>query len=97
MCSAARPPSGNLFLVHVGRGPDLPDVHILGGDLFEDDKPVVVRLEVPGMDKNDLDTEVQGGALIVRGEKRFEKEGLKGVIACCNAPMAVSSALSRCR
>lgn len=51
---------------------------MLGGDLFEDDKRVVVRLEVPGMDKNDLDIEVQGGALIVRGEKRFEKEETEG-------------------
>lgn len=30
------------------------------------------------MDKNDLDIEVQGSALIVRGEKRFEKEETEG-------------------
>ncbi|HYD79016.1 MAG TPA: Hsp20/alpha crystallin family protein [Paucimonas sp.] len=51
---------------------------MLGGDLFEDDKRIVVRLEVPGMDKNDLDIEVQGGDLIVRGEKRFEREDSAG-------------------
>jgi HSP20 family protein len=51
---------------------------MLGGDVFEDDRRVVVRLEVPGLDKSDLDIEVQEGALIVRGEKRFEREDSTG-------------------
>lgn len=51
---------------------------MLGGDLFEDDKRVVVRIEVPGMDKNNLDIEVEGDVLIVRGEKRFERENSEG-------------------
>jgi HSP20 family protein len=51
---------------------------MLGGDLFEDDQRLIVRLEVPGMDKNDLDIEVQGDTLIVRGEKRFEREETEG-------------------
>jgi len=51
---------------------------MLGGDVFEDDKRVVVRLEVPGMDKKDLEIEVQGDVLVVRGEKRFERESSEG-------------------
>lgn len=51
---------------------------MLGGDLFEDENRVVVRLEVPGMDKNDLDVEVEGGVLVVRGEKRFQREQTEG-------------------
>ena len=51
---------------------------MLGGDVFEDDKRVVVRLEVPGMDKKDLDIEVQGDVLIIRGEKIFERESSEG-------------------
>jgi HSP20 family protein len=51
---------------------------MLGGDLFEDDKRIVVRLEIPGMEKDDLDVEVEGGVLIVRGEKRFEREQTEG-------------------
>lgn len=51
---------------------------MLGGDVFEDERRVVVRLEVPGMDKQELDIEVQGDALIVRGEKRFERESTEG-------------------
>jgi HSP20 family protein len=51
---------------------------MLGGELFEDDKRVVVRVEVPGMEKNDLDIEVQGDALVIRGDKHFEREDSEG-------------------
>ena len=51
---------------------------MLGNDLFEDDKRLVVRLEIPGMDKNDLDVEVLGDTLVVHGQKRFEREGTEG-------------------
>ena len=51
---------------------------MLGGDVFEDDDRVVIRLEIPGMDKQDLDIEVQGDVVVVRGEKRFERESSEG-------------------
>jgi HSP20 family protein len=51
---------------------------MLGGDVFEDDRRLVVRLEVPGMAKDDFDIEVLDDALIVRGEKRFEREATEG-------------------
>lgn len=51
---------------------------LLGGDLFEDDRRLVVRLEIPGMDKGDFDIEVQDDLLIVQGEKRFESESTQG-------------------
>ena len=51
---------------------------MLGGDVFEDDKRLVVRLEAPGMNKSDFDIQVQDGALVVRGEKRFERESTEG-------------------
>lgn len=51
---------------------------MLGGDVFEDDKRLVVRLEAPGMNKSDFDIQVQDGALVVRGEKRFERENTDG-------------------
>jgi HSP20 family protein len=51
---------------------------MLGGDLFEDEKRVIVKLEIPGIDKSDLDIEVQDGTLIVNGEKRFERESTEG-------------------
>lgn len=47
---------------------------LLAGDLYEDGDQVVVRLEVPGMVKDDLNLEVRGDTLIIRGEKRVEQE-----------------------
>jgi len=51
---------------------------MLGGDVFEDDRRLVVRLEVPGMSKQDFDIEVLDDVLVVRGEKRFERESTTG-------------------
>jgi HSP20 family protein len=51
---------------------------MLGGDVFEDADRVIVRLEVPGMEKSDLAIEVQGDVLLVQGEKRFERESSEG-------------------
>ncbi len=51
---------------------------MLGGDVFEDDQRLVVRLEVPGMNKQDFDIEVRDDVLLVRGEKRFERETTTG-------------------
>ncbi|MBT8769446.1 Hsp20/alpha crystallin family protein [Metapseudomonas boanensis] len=47
---------------------------LLAGDLYEDGEQIIIRLEVPGMVKDDLDLEVRGDVLIVRGEKRVEQE-----------------------
>lgn len=51
---------------------------MLGGDVFEDDERIVVRLEAPGMNKGDFDIQVQDDTLVVRGEKRFERESSEG-------------------
>ena len=51
---------------------------MLGGDVFEDERRVVVRLEAPGMNKGDFDIQIVGDALVVRGEKRFERESTAG-------------------
>lgn len=51
---------------------------LIGGDVFEDERRLVVRLEVPGMAREDFDIEVQGSELVVRGEKRFEREDTQG-------------------
>jgi HSP20 family protein len=51
---------------------------MLGGDVFEDDRRIVVRLEAPGMSRSDFDLQVLGDQLVVRGEKRFERESSDG-------------------
>lgn len=51
---------------------------MLGGDVFEDERRLVVRLEVPGMEKQNLTIEARDDALIISGEKRFERESTEG-------------------
>lgn len=51
---------------------------MLSGDVFEDERRLIVRLEIPGMDKDDIMLEIKGDTLIVSGEKRFERENTEG-------------------
>ena len=51
---------------------------LLGGDVFEDDQRVVARVEIPGMRKDEIRIDVTDDALIVSGEKRFERESTEG-------------------
>lgn len=51
---------------------------MLGGDVFEDQRRIVVRLEAPGMEREDFDVQVIGETLVVRGEKKFESESSQG-------------------
>lgn len=58
--------------------PGSPGWALLAGDVYEDDRKIVVRIEVPGMEKDDFDIEARDDALIVKGEKRFERESSEG-------------------
>jgi HSP20 family protein len=54
------------------------DWGLLAVDVFDDDERVVVRLEAPGMRKEDFRLEVRDDVLWVEGEKRFEREATRG-------------------
>jgi HSP20 family protein len=43
-------------------------------DVYEDDKKVVLKLEVPGIEEKDLDVRVENNTLTVKGERKFDKE-----------------------
>ena len=43
-------------------------------DIYEDDKKVVLKLEVPGIEEKDLDVSVENNTLTIKGERKFEKE-----------------------
>ncbi|MCX7627628.1 MAG: Hsp20/alpha crystallin family protein [Methylophilaceae bacterium] len=51
---------------------------MIGGEVFEDETRLVVRLELPGMDKEDIQIEVRSDELRVSGEKRFVREDTHG-------------------
>jgi HSP20 family protein len=46
----------------------------LAGEVEELDKEVIVRVEVPGMEKEDFTITVEGNELYLSGEKRYERE-----------------------
>ena len=43
-------------------------------DIYEDEKKVMLKLEVPGIDEKDLDVSVENNTLTVKGERKFESE-----------------------
>ena len=43
-------------------------------DVYEDEHNVTLKLEVPGIDQKDLDIRLENNTLVVRGERKFEKE-----------------------
>ena len=51
---------------------------VLGGEVFQDEKRLIVRMEVPGISKQDIDIEVENDSLVISGEKRFTRENTEG-------------------
>ena len=51
-----------------------PRWSLLAGEVEETEKDVVVRVEVPGMEKEDCNITIEGNMLHLSGEKRFERE-----------------------
>jgi HSP20 family protein len=43
-------------------------------DIYEDEKKVILKLEVPGIEEKDLDVSIENNTLAVKGERKFEKE-----------------------
>jgi HSP20 family protein len=52
----------------------MPSAWMPVADLVEEDDAYVVRMEIPGVAKEDVQITIQGGVLAVRGEKKKEKE-----------------------
>ena len=53
-------------------GQDFPSWSLLQAECWETAQSVIVRVEVPGMNREDLDVSIQGSTLYIRGEKRSE-------------------------
>lgn len=51
---------------------------LLAAEVADDDRDVVVKLEVPGMRPDDFELEVVGDVLVVRGEKRVSWDNRVG-------------------
>lgn len=58
---------------------------VMAADVFDDDDRVVVRIEAPGLRRDDFQIELNDEVLTVSGEKRFERESTQGryrVVQC---------------
>jgi len=51
---------------------------VLASEVYDDDDKIVIRLEVPGMEKDDFDLQNLDDYLVVRGEKQTESERTEG-------------------
>jgi HSP20 family protein len=43
-------------------------------DIYEDGESIVVKTEIPGVDRSDIDVQVENNVLTIRGERKREKE-----------------------
>jgi HSP20 family protein len=43
-------------------------------DIFETEEEIVVKAEIPGMERNDITLHLENNVLTLKGERRFEKE-----------------------
>jgi HSP20 family protein len=43
-------------------------------DIYETDKSIVLKVELPGLSKEDINKEIKDDNLILRGERKFEKD-----------------------
>jgi HSP20 family protein len=57
--------------------PDFPRWSLLAAETWETALSIVIRVEIPGMAKDELDIDIHGNALRIRGEKHpgAEQEG----------------------
>lgn len=47
---------------------------LLAGEIEETDKEIVVRIETPGMEKEDCSISIEENMLYISGEKRYQRE-----------------------
>jgi len=43
-------------------------------DIYEDEHDITVKMEVPGIEQKDIDVRLENNTLVVRGERKFEKD-----------------------
>jgi HSP20 family protein len=43
-------------------------------DVYEDEHSLILKLDIPGVNEEDLDVQLENNTLTVKGERKFEKE-----------------------
>jgi HSP20 family protein len=55
-----------------------PSWGLIAGDLLDDGRNIVVRVELPGIERDDCEVIVDGSTLFIRGEKRYDRDHVSG-------------------
>ncbi len=58
--------------------PPLSNWAFMAADVFDDEDRVIVRIEAPGMRREDFNVELKGDLLTVWGEKRLDRDSSSG-------------------
>ena len=61
-----------------GQFPSFSAWALMAADVSDDDDKVIVRIEMPGLRREDFDIQLQGDVLTVSGEKRVDRELVDG-------------------
>lgn len=67
-------PSVQPFLRGVGRAGRSGQAWSPSADIYEKDGALVVKAELPGVDKNDVSVTVENGDLVIQGERKADQE-----------------------
>lgn len=57
-------------------------------DMFEENDNLIVKIDIPGFDKNDIKLTIQRNILSINAEKKDDKS-LKGIIVCKQRPSII--------
>jgi HSP20 family protein len=49
-----------------------------GVDIVENEKAILLRVDLPGIEEKDIDVQVEEGTLTLKAERKFEKETKEG-------------------
>jgi HSP20 family protein len=52
-------------------------------DIYEEKGDYIVKADLPGLTKDDIDISVQGSTVTIKGEKKQEREVKEGSYHCC--------------
>lgn len=66
-------------------------------DLYEDKDEIVVKVELPGMEKDDIDVDLTDDWLTIKGEKRKKKRKRRRTITAVNVLTVLSAVASICQ
>jgi HSP20 family protein len=55
-----------------------PSWGLIAGDVLDDGRNIVVRVELPGIERDDCEVVVDGPLLYIRGEKRYDDDYVGG-------------------